>query len=196
LDHGLSQRSCSLASDRRAEVPADETSSSEVSMKVLYELLNPSNTVTKEYLKNVVVIIDPCINPDGRDRYVNWFNSVVGVQPNPQAYTREHSEPWPGGRPNHYYFDLNRDWAWQTQVESRQRMVQYNLWMPQVHVDYHEQGVNQPYYFAPAAQPYHEAITQWQRDFQVTIGKNHAKYFDKNGWLYFTKEIFDLFFSM
>ena len=66
--------------------------------------------------------------------------------------------------------------------------------MPQVHVDYHEQGINQPYYFAPAAQPYHEVITQWQRDFQVTIGKNHAKYFDKNGWLYFTREIFDLFY--
>ena len=73
-------------------------------------------------------------------------------------------------------------------------MVVYNQWLPQVHVDYHEQGINQPYYFAPAAQPYHEAITQWQRDFQVTIGKNHAKYFDKNGWLYFTKEIFDLFY--
>src|SRR6185295_6645854 len=58
----------------------------------------------------------------------------------------------------------------------------------------HEQGVNQPYYFAPAAQPFHEAITQWQRDFQVTIGKNHAKYFDKNGWLYFTREVFDLFY--
>src|SRR6266536_2815897 len=73
-------------------------------------------------------------------------------------------------------------------------MKLYNDWLPQVHVDYHEMGVNAPYYFAPAAQPYHEVITQWQRDFQVTIGKNHAKYFDKNGWLYFTKEVFDLFY--
>ena len=61
-------------------------------------------------------------------------------------------------------------------------------------MDFHEQGINEPYYFAPAAQPYHEVITQWQRDFQVTIGKNHAKYFDENGWLYFTKEVFDLFY--
>ena len=66
--------------------------------------------------------------------------------------------------------------------------------MPYVHVDFHEQGINNPYYFAPAAQPFHEVITPWQRDFQVMIGKNHAKYFDANGWLYFTKEVFDLFY--
>jgi hypothetical protein len=175
-------------------VHGNETSSSEASMLTLFALADPKNTQTKEWLKNTVVIIDPCINPDGRDRYVNWFTSVVGASYNARIDSREHREPWPGGRTNHYNFDLNRDWAWQTQVESRQRMMQYNQWLPQVHVDYHEQGVNQPYYFAPAAQPYHEAITTWQRDFQATIGKNHAKYFDKNGWLYFTKEIFDLFY--
>ena len=175
-------------------VHGNETSSSEASLLALFALTDPKNKQTKEWLKNTVVIIDPCVNPDGRDRYVNWFNSVAGVNYNPSADAREHREPWPGGRTNHYNFDLNRDWAWQTQIESKQRMVVYNQWLPQVHVDYHEQGINQPYYFAPAAQPYHEAITQWQRDFQVTIGKNHAKYFDKNGWLYFTKEIFDLFY--
>ena len=175
-------------------VHGNETSSSEASMLTLFALTDPKNTQTKEWLKNTVIIIDPCVNPDGRDRYVNWFNSLVGSQYNARLDAREHREPWPGGRTNHYNFDLNRDWAWQTQVESKQRMAVYNQWLPQVHVDYHEQGINQPYYFAPAAQPYHEAITQWQRDFQVMIGKNHAKYFDKNGWLYFTKEIFDLFY--
>ncbi|MEJ7588053.1 MAG: M14 family metallopeptidase [Ferruginibacter sp.] len=175
-------------------VHGNETSSSEVAMKTLYELLNPANTETKEYLKNVVVIIDPCINPDGRDRYVNWFRQMKGLNANPDPNAREHSEPWPGGRYNHYNFDLNRDWAWQTQLETRQRMSYYNRWMPQVHSDYHEQGYNNPYYFAPAAQPYHEVITPWQKDFQVVIGKNNAKYFDANGWLYFTKEVFDLFY--
>ena len=175
-------------------VHGNETSSSEVSMKTLYELLNPANTQTKEYLKNIVVIIDPCINPDGRDRYVNWFRQMRGKSANPNPNAREHAEPWPGGRYNHYNFDLNRDWAWQTQIETQQRMVQYNRWMPQVHSDYHEQGYNNPYYFAPAAQPYHEVITSWQKDFQVAIGKNNAKYFDANGWLYFTKEVFDLFY--
>ena len=111
---------------------------------------------------------------------------------NPEPSAREHAEPWPGGRSNHYNFDLNRDWAWQTQVETQQRIKKYNAWMPQVHVDYHEQGFNEPYYFAPAAEPIHEVITPWQRELQVMIGKNHAKYFDQNGWLYFTKEFFDI----
>jgi hypothetical protein len=175
-------------------VHGNETSSSEAAMMTLYALLDPSNLRTKAWLKNTVVIIDPCINPDGRDRYVNWFNSVVGKNVNPSLAAREHREPWPGGRTNHYNFDLNRDWAWQTQIESQQRIKMYNQWMPYVHVDFHEQGINNPYYFAPAAQPFHEVITPWQRDFQITLGKNHAKYFDANGWLYFTKEVFDLFY--
>ncbi|RYY60067.1 MAG: zinc carboxypeptidase [Chitinophagaceae bacterium] len=175
-------------------VHGNETSSSEAALLAAYDFADPKNARTKEWLRNTVVIIDPCMNPDGRDRYVNWYNSVVGKNYNPRLDSREHREPWPGGRSNHYNFDLNRDWAWQTQVESQQRLAQYNQWMPQVHVDYHEQGINSPYYFAPAAQPYHEIITKWQRDFQVSIGKNHAKYFDSNGWLYFTKEVFDLFY--
>ncbi len=175
-------------------VHGNETSSSEASMLTIFALVDPSNTKTKEWLKNTIVVIDPCINPDGRDRYVNWFNSIVGSTVNPRMDTREHRDPWPGGRTNHYNFDLNRDWAWQTQVESQQRLKLYNQWMPQIHVDYHEQGINEPYYFAPAAEPFHEVITQWQRDFQTTIGKNHAKYFDANGWLYFTKLRFDLFY--
>jgi Zinc carboxypeptidase len=175
-------------------VHGNETSSSEVAMKTLYELLNANNAQTKEWLKNTVVIIDPCLNPDGRDRYVNWFTQVVGKNANANTDAREHSEPWPGGRTNHYNFDLNRDWAWQSQVETQGRIKKYNEWMPQIHCDYHEQGINNPYYFAPAAEPFHEVITKWQRDFQLTIGKNNAKYFDANGWLYFTKEIFDLFY--
>ena len=175
-------------------VHGNETSSSEAALLTLYALVDPNNTQTKEWLKNTVVIIDPCINPDGRDRYVNWFNSVVGKTYNPDPSSREHSEPWPGGRSNHYNFDLNRDWAWQTQVESQQRMKKYNQWMPHVHVDFHEQGINGPYYFAPAADPYHEVVTQWQKDFQLMIGKNNAAYFDKNSWLFYTKERYDLLY--
>jgi len=196
---GLSKNATSL-SDAPAivwlsyNVHGNETSSSEAAMKTLYALVDPTNPATKEWLKNTVVIMDPCINPDGRDRYVNWFNSMVGTNPNADPQSREHVEPWPGGRSNHYNFDLNRDWAWQTQVESQQRIKKYNEWMPHVHVDYHEQGYNEPYYFAPAAEPFHEVITTWQRDFQVLIGRNNASYFDKNGWLYFTKERFDLLY--
>ncbi len=175
-------------------VHGNETSSSEAAMLTAYELVNPSNTKSKQWLENTVVLIDPCLNPDGRDRYVNWYTTVIGQTINPAPIAREHREPWPGGRSNHYNFDLNRDWAWQTQKESQHRLKVYNTWLPQVHVDFHEQGFNEPYYFAPAAEPFHEVITPWQREFQTMIGKNHARYFDKEGWLYFTKERFDLFY--
>ncbi len=136
----------------------------------------------------------PSLNPDGYSRYTNWFRSVSGSTANVNPEAREHREPWPGGRSNHYYFDLNRDWAWATQVESRQRIDLYQRWLPQVHADLHEQYVDNPYYFAPAAEPMHDYITPWQREFQTQIGQNHAHYFDANGWLYFTKEVFDLFY--
>ncbi len=175
-------------------VHGNEASSSEAMMQTLYTLANPQNTQVQEWLKNTVVILDPCINPDGRERYVNYYNQTVGSVPNPALDSREHNEVWPGGRQNHYLFDLNRDWAWQTQVESEQRIALYNQWLPHVHVDYHEQFVENPYYFAPAAAPYHHAITPWQAEFQKLIGQNHAHYFDKNSWLYFTKEVFDLLY--
>ncbi|MEO8712112.1 MAG: M14 family metallopeptidase [Parafilimonas sp.] len=175
-------------------VHGNEPSSSEAAMKVLYTLVDPNNAEAQQWLQHVVVVIDPCQNPDGRDRYVNWYNTAVGNNFNADPQSREHDEPWPYGRTNHYNFDLNRDWAWQTQKESQQKLKLYNAWLPQVHVDLHEQGYDDPYYFAPAAQPFHEVITQWQRDFQVQVGKNNAKYFDENNWLYFTKQIFDLFY--
>nr|WP_321228635.1 M14 family metallopeptidase [uncultured Psychroserpens sp.] len=171
-------------------VHGNEASSTEASMLTIYKLL----TENADYLKNTVVIIDPCINPDGRDRYVNWYNETASVPYDIDQQASEHSEPWPGGRPNHYLFDLNRDWAWATQVETQARLKVYNKWMPHIHVDFHEQGINEPYYFAPAAEPFHEIISDWQRDFQTQIGKNHAKYFDAEGWLYFTRERFDLLY--
>jgi hypothetical protein len=171
-------------------VHGNESSGTEASMKTAYELI----TQHQDWLKNTLVIMDPCINPDGRDRYVHWYNQVANSTPNPDPSAAEHDEPWPSGRPNHYMFDLNRDWAWLTQVESQQRIHLYNQWLPHVHVDFHEQGINDPYYFAPAAEPYHEVITDWQREFQNGLGRNHAIYFDKQGWFYFTREIFDLLY--
>jgi hypothetical protein len=175
-------------------VHGNEANSTEASMQTLYELSNPQNQKTQEWLKNTVVILDPCLNPDGRDRYANFYNQYGNVPPNGSEDSHEHNEPWPGGRANHYMFDLNRDWAWGTQTETQARLKVYNQWMPHVHVDFHEQGHNHPYFFAPAAEPFHEIISKWQREFQVMIGKNNSKYFDEQGWLYFTKEVFDLYY--
>ncbi len=175
-------------------VHGNEAVSTEVSMQTLFELVDPKNKTSKEWLKNTIVIIDPCINPDGRERYVNWYMQKSNTPYNMNPDAIEHHEPWPRGRANHYLFDLNRDWAWATQIETKQRLAVYNKWMPHIHVDFHEMGVNSPYYFAPAAKPYHEVITSFQRDFQKIVGKNHARYFDEKGWLYFTKEQYDLFY--
>lgn len=174
-------------------VHGNESSSTEAAMATLYELVRPDSDKAM-WLEDVVVVMDPCINPDGRDRYVNFYQQNRSFPYNPNPAVIEHNEPWPGGRANHYLFDLNRDWAWQTQVESQSRLKVYNQWLPQIHVDFHEQGINSPYYFAPAAQPFHELITPFQRAFQEEIGRNHAKYFDENNWFYFTKQYFDLLY--
>ena len=175
-------------------VHGNEAVSSEAFMDVLYRLLNPTDAVVQKILNSSVVILDPGLNPDGHDRYVNWYNQMVGRAGDPTPAAREHNEPWPGGRFTHYLFDANRDWAWQTQEVTQQRMALYHQWMPHLHGDFHEMGVESPYYFAPSAKPYHEDITTFQRDFQQTIGQYCSRYFDRNGWLYYTRERFDLFY--
>ena len=163
-------------------IHGNEAVSTESSMEVLYALASGKKEEVNEWLKNTIVVIDPVLNPDGRERYINWYKRVAGRNSNSNPDAWEHHEPWPGGRPNHYLFDLNRDWAWQTQKETQQRMAVYNQWLPHIHADFHEQGIESPYYFAPAAEPFHEYITDWQREFQTTIGLNNTKYFDESYW--------------
>lgn len=174
-------------------VHGNEAAGSESSMAVLHKLATDNGDINT-WLQNTVVIMDPALNPDGYSRYTNWNNQVSSKINDPINETREHSEPWPGGRVNHYYYDLNRDWAWMTQKETRDRIKFYLQWMPHIHADLHEMFGENSYYFAPAAQPYHPYLSKWQSDFQHVIGRNHAGYFDQNGWRYFTKEYFDLFY--
>lgn len=174
-------------------IHGNESSSSEVAMKALYSLAGGDERA-EEWLENTVVVIDPGMNPDGRERYINWYTQVAGPQADPRPETREHHEPWPGGRSNHYYFDLNRDWAWQTQQESKYRTALYLKWHPHIHADFHEMGHDSPYYFAPAADPFHVDITDWQKELQTLIGENHTRYFDEDYRLYYTREVFDLFY--
>lgn len=175
-------------------VHGNEAVSSEAFMEVLHRLLNPADALSQKILNTAVVILDPGLNPDGHDRYVNWYNQMLGRHADPTPSAREHQEPWPGGRYTHYLFDPNRDWAWQTQEITQQRMALYQQWMPHLHGDFHEMGVESPYYFAPSAKPYHEDITPFQRKFQQIIGQYCSRYFDRNGWLYYTRERFDLFY--
>ncbi len=175
-------------------VHGNEWAGTESALTVAYELIRPENKTTKDWLKNTVVILDPCINPDGYSRYGNWLREISGKNTHPGITDREHMEGWPGGRYNHYLFDLNRDWAWQTQKESQQRIALYNQWMPQVHTDVHEQGYNSPYFFPPSAEPLHEFIDPYQKDFHLLLGKNISAKFDAQNWIYNTNERFDLFY--
>ena len=193
LEAGAGQRQLPAVCWLSYNVHGNEAVSSEAVLQVLYDLANPQDPQMQDWLRNTVVLVDPCVNPDGRDRYANWYNRVHNQQPNAGPDSWEHHEPWPGGRYNHYYFDLNRDWAWQTQQETRQRIALYNQWLPAVHADFHEMGPNNTYYFSPAAKPYHADITPWQRKFQGILGDYNKVAFDRNNWLYFTREVYDLF---
>ncbi|MBF9239606.1 zinc carboxypeptidase [Hymenobacter sp. BT683] len=193
LEAGTAQRQQPAVCWLSYNVHGNEAVSSETVMQVLYDLANPQDQQMQDWLKNTVVIVDPCVNPDGRDRYANWYNRVHNQTTNANPDSWEHHEPWPGGRFNHYFFDLNRDWAWQTQLESRQRIALYNQWLPAVHADFHEMGPNNSYYFSPAAKPFHADITPWQRKFQNILGDYNKVAFDKNNWLYFTREVYDLY---
>jgi hypothetical protein len=174
-------------------VHGNESSSSEAAIWTLWDLATDAPGV-RGVLDSLVVVVDPVANPDGRDRYVGWFNSVVGARPNPNREAREHREPWPGGRFNHYHFDLNRDWSWGTQPETRARLATWWSWNPQVHVDFHEMFFNSTYFFFPAAEPinpiYPRHVLEWGRRF----GEANAAAFDREGWPYFTGESFDLFY--
>ena len=196
---GLSQNKSQMIGDKLIvwlsfNVHGNEFAGTESAMTVAYELVNPSNAETKKWLENTIVILDPCINPDGYSRYGNWLREISGKKTHPDLSDREHMEVWPGGRYNHYIFDLNRDWAWQTQPETQQRIALYNQWMPQVHTDVHEMGYDSPYFFPPSAEPLHEYIEKYQKDFHYTLGKNISKKFDSQNWMYNTGERFDLFY--
>ena len=176
------------------DVHGNEASCTEAALEVMAELADPASARAEAWLDRLIVLVDPCLNPDGHDRFVHFVEQRSTVPANPEPAEWSHMEPWPGGRVNHYLFDLNRDWAWARQPETQARLVAYNAWLPHVHGDFHEMGYNSPYYFAPAAAPYHELITPWQRLFQERVGEAAAADFDQRGERYFTREDFDLFY--
>ncbi|HBC78576.1 MAG TPA: zinc carboxypeptidase [Bacteroidales bacterium] len=174
-------------------IHGNESAGMETAMKTLYTLVSGSYPGAEEWLKTCIIIIDPCQNPDGRDMYTNRFRNSQNLIPNPDGKSAEHNQGWPVPRTNHYMFDLNRDWTWQTQTETSQRIELYNQFMPQVHADFHEMGAESTFFFPPGATPWHEVITPWQHDFHTLMGKGNAALFDEKSKLYFTKENFDLF---
>lgn len=173
-------------------VHGNESSSGEVSLLTGYYLAANQDKETEEWLKESVIFIDPALNPDGRDRAANWYNSYKSFPPIADGNDKEHQEAWPGGRTNHYFADLNRDWLNLVHVESRNRVAFFHQWYPNVQIDFHEQGANATYYFEPTPKR-HESpiIPQFLYEQNAVLAKYHAKALDEIGSLYFTKENYD-----
>jgi hypothetical protein len=175
-------------------VHGNEATGMEAAMKTLYTLVSGTNADVSEYLNSCIIVIDPCQNPDGHELYSQRYQRSMNLLANPDPNSWEHNQEWPGARLNHYLFDLNRDWTWQTQTENSQRLKFYSTFMPQLHADFHEMGAESTYFFAPGAEPWHTVLTPWQHEFHKIMGKGNAAMFDKKFRLYFTGESFDLFY--
>ncbi len=175
-------------------VHGNEPSSAEAAMLTAYWLLASQSDLAKNLRENSVVHIDPTLNPDGRDRHSLWANSNKGFPAVADPLDREHNEAWPGGRTNHYWFDLNRDWLPLAHPESKVKISWYHQWYPNVTTDFHEMGPNSTYFFEPT-KPYGSENPVVPRknydDINPKFAKYFAKYMDKIGSLYWSKEVFD-----
>ena len=176
-------------------VHGNEVSSSDAALALAYHLLaaqdDPAADVAR---REALVVIDPLENPDGRARFLATNGAAAGPSPDPEPLAAEHDEPWPGGRANHYLFDMNRDWFAQTQPETRGRLRVFLDWYPHVAVDLHEMGGDSTYYFAPPARPFNPHFSAAQREWLETFGRAIAARFDEAGQAYFVRDVFDSFY--
>ncbi len=175
-------------------IHGNEVAGPEACAALLYTLAASREAETEKLLSELVVVVDPCANPDGHERHVSWWRSVSGSEPDPDPRALENEPPWPSGRGNHFGVDLNRDWAWGTQSETRARIAALRALPPQVYVDVHEMGSEQSYFFPPPAEPVHPRVPDSTRAWIEAFGSANAEAFDERGWGYFSREIFDLFY--
>jgi len=176
-------------------VHGNEISPADGAMVTAWHLLAAEdNAVVDEILADTLVFINPLQNPDGRARFLHSFESAEGLEPAASRLAAEHDEPWPSGRVNHYLFDLNRDWLAMTQPETRGHVAALLEWYPLAFVDAHEMGSDSTFFFAPEAVPYNPLLASNQRDSLALFGRNNARWFDRFGFQYFTREIFDAFY--
>ncbi|MFD2199987.1 M14 family metallopeptidase [Shivajiella indica] len=149
----------------------------------------------EEDLKHIVVLIDPSLNPDGYNRYSSWVNSHRSYNLNGDPNTRELSEAWPGGRGNHYWFDLNRDWLLAQHPESKNRVKKFQEWLPNIYLDYHEMGSNSTFFFQPGIPSRdHPLIPKKTVELTEKMAAYHAKAMEEIGSLYYAKESFDEYY--
>jgi len=176
-------------------VHGDEVSSSDAALMEAYHLLAArGDAAVDAILRESIVIIDPLQNPDGRARFVSTNLQGEAATPDAEPYAVERDQPWPGGRYNHYLFDMNRDWFAQTQPETRGRAALYREFWPHVVVDLHEMSGESSYYFAPPADPINPLITKNQQKWFDAFGRANGAMFDARGFAYFIREVYDSFY--
>ena len=176
-------------------VHGNEASASNASILGIYYLAASNSEETNEILNNTVILFDPCLNPDGFQRFANWVNSNKNLVPNPDNNDREFSEVWPGGRTNHYWFDLNRDWLPVQLPESQARVKTFTEWLPNIVTDHHEMGTNSTFFFQPGVPSrVNPLIPNLNQELTEKIAKYHADFLDKIGSLYYSKEDYDDFY--
>jgi len=174
-------------------VHGNEPSSSEAALLTAYYLTASQSDETKQWLNNMIITLDPVINPDGRDRHTHWANMHKGTPAVSDPNDREHNEIWPGGRFNHYWFDLNRDWFLATFPETRNRINFFHKWRPYVQTDHHEMGTNSTFYFDPGKESSNNPIVPdyLYNKIYPKFGEYFTKATNSIGSMYFTKEAFD-----
>ena len=175
-------------------VHGNEPSSSEAALLAAYTFVASNSSEVKNYLKNAIIFLDPTINPDGRDRHTQWVTTYQGVPLVADPQDAEHSEYWPGGRTNHYWFDLNRDWLLAINPESRGKLKWIHEWYPNVVTDFHEMGTQSSYFFEPMKDnASYKPIMPKENYVELNnmFGNQFAKALDSIGSFYYTKESFD-----
>ncbi|MBK6266598.1 zinc carboxypeptidase [Marivirga sp. S37H4] len=176
-------------------IHGNEPSGSNASMLTAYYLAAGQGADIEDKLKNVVILLDPAFNPDGLNRFATWVNMHKSENPVTDPNDREFNEAWPGGRTNHYWFDMNRDWLPAQLQESQNRVKQFHAWKPNILTDHHEMGTNSSFFFQPGIPERTHPITpQKNQDLTGKIGQYHAKYLDAIGSMYYSKESFDDFY--
>ena len=176
-------------------VHGNEASGSNAAVLLAYYLASSEDEKVLELLDNLIILLDPSLNPDGLQRFSQWVNSQRSYIKNPDSYEREYNEIWPGGRTNHYWFDLNRDWLTVQLNESKSRILTFNKWLPNILTDHHEMGKDQTFFFQPGIpSSVNSLISKKNQDLTLKISKFHEKGLDEIGSLYYSEEDYDDFF--
>lgn len=169
-------------------IHGNETSGSDAALAVMYHLVADRSDETAKLLEDLVVVVDPNKNPDGRERFVNSLHQHRGTQPNVDDQSLLHTGYWPFGRGNHYLFDLNRDWIYARHPETRGRIPHITLWRPLVFVDAHEMGSQDTYLFSPAREPHNPNLPPYRSTMSQVFADDMAAAFDEFGYPYYSGE--------